>query len=233
MFKKDPVFWWASGLFILALALFAITQNQYWLALMIGSYLLRPTLASLGIAKKHVDERQLNLHYRSGNVAFAVTLVMCVVYLAKLESENNHDFELFATVIIVGLVAKALFNVILAKNLREGAAKIIIGAGLMIALFSALDAGSFVNLLKSISPGMAIAGIGLLSKKYPRPVGILALIAAGLLIILIMTIGLRNTGSLWSQILVAIIVGAPLIIAGVCLLLSEKKTVDAEPDSPI
>jgi len=228
MLKKDSVFWWASGLFVLALALFAITHNQFWLALMIGSYLLRPTLASLGVAKKHVDERQMNLYYRSGNIAFAVTLIMCVVCFAKLELENNHDFELFAMVIIVGLATKALFNVILAKNLREGAAKILIGVGLMIALFSALDAGSFVNILKAISPGLAIAGIGLLSKKYPRPVGILAFVAAFLMIVLIMTIGLRNSGSFWSQILVAIIIGAPLITAGVCLLWGDKKAVEAE-----
>ena len=233
MSKRDPIFWWASALFVLALALFAITNNQFWLALMIGSYLLRPTLASLGVTKKHVDERQMNLYYRSGNIAFAVTLIMCVIFLAQLELENNHDFELFAGVIIVGLATKALFNVILAKNLREGAAKIIIGVGLMVALFSALDAGSFVNILMAISPGLAIAGIGLLSKKYPRPVGILALVAACLMILFIMTIGLSNSGSLWTQILVAIVIGAPLITAGVCLLWGDKKAVEAEPDNSI
>lgn len=229
MLKRDSVFWWASGLFVLALALFAITHNQFCLALMIGSYLLRPTLASLGVARKHVDERQQNLYYRSGNIAFAVTLIMCVVFLAKLEMENNHDFELFAMVIIVGLAAKALSNVILAKNLHEGAAKILIGVGLMVALFSTLDAGSFINILIAALPGLVIAGIGLLSKRYPRPVGILALVAAFLMILFIMTIGLRNSGSLWTQILVATIIGAPLITAGVCLLWGDRKAVDAEP----
>ena len=68
MLKKDPVFWWATGIFVLALGLFAATQNQFWLALMIGSYLLRPTLASLGVARSNVDERQMSIHYRSGNI---------------------------------------------------------------------------------------------------------------------------------------------------------------------
>lgn len=233
MIKKDPIFWWASGIFMLALVLFAITHNQFWLALMIISYLLRPTLASLGVAKRYVDERQMNLYYRSGNIAFAVTLIMCVIFLAQLELENNHDFELFAAAIIVGLATKALFNVILAKNLREGASKIIIGVGLMIALFSALDAGSIVNMLKAISPGLAIAGIGLLSKKYPRPVGILAFVSACLMIWFIMTIGLSNSGSLWTQIMVAILIGAPLITAGVCLLWGDKKAAEAEPGNSI
>ena len=70
-FKKNPIFWWASGIFVLGLILFAITQNQIFiLAFIIAAYLLRPTLASLGIAKKYVDERQLNLNYRSSNIAF-------------------------------------------------------------------------------------------------------------------------------------------------------------------
>jgi len=200
---------------------------------MICSYLLRPTLTSLGVGKRCLDERQLNIHYRSGNIGFAVTIIVCVIFAIKLSAENNHDFELFAIVIIVGLATKALFNVILAKNLREGAAKIIIGVGLMIALFSAHDAGSFVNTLKAISPGLAIAGIGLFSKKYPRPVGILALVAACLMILIIVSIGLRNSGSLWSQILVAIVIGAPLMTAGVCLLWGDKKAVEAEPDNSI
>lgn len=232
MFKKDPIFWAASIIFVLALALFAITQNQFWLALMIVSYMLRPTLASLGLAKRYVDERQQNLYYRSGNIGFAVTLIMCVIFLAKLELENNHAFELFAITIVVGMAAKALFNVILAKNLREGASKIIIGAGLMIALFSVLDAGSFVGVLMSALPGLIIAGIGLLSKKYPRVVGILVIIAACLMLFVIMTIGLRNSGSLWTQLLVALIIGAPLLTAGICLLSGDKKVIEEDVNRP-
>lgn len=228
MLKRDPIFWWAAGIFVLAFVLFAVTKNQFWLALGIGSYLLRPTLASLGVARRNVDERQMSIHYRSGNVGFAVILIVCVIFAVKLGAEDNHDFELFVTAIITGLAAKALFNVVLAKNLREGAAKILIGAGLLIALFSAMDVGSFAGILMSVSPGLAIAGIGLLAKRYPRPVGVLAIVAAILLIMLVMTVGLRNSGSLWGQIAVALVVGAPLVTAGVCLLIKEKNASDSE-----
>jgi hypothetical protein len=228
MTKRDPVFWSAAALFVLALVLTAVTHNQFWMALMIGSYLLRPTLTSVGVARKYVDERQMSLHYRSGNVAFAVTIIMCVIFLAKLELENNHDFELFATAIIVGVATKALFNVILAKNYREGAARIIIGAGLMIALFSVLDAGYSAGMFLAALPGVAIAGAGLLSRKYPRPAGILALTLACLLIFLVMTIGLHNTGKLWTQITVALLLGIPLITAGVCLLVGDRGAKDVE-----
>jgi len=230
MLKKDPIFWGATGIFILALVLFAATQNQFWLTLMIGSYLLRPTLASIGIARKYVDERQMSLNYRSGNIGFAATIIMCVICMVNLGMQENHAFELFALTIIIGIAAKALFNVVLAKNLREGAAKIIIGAGLMIALFSVLDVPSPIGMLVSALPGLAIAGIGLLSKKYPRPVGVLALVAACLMIFVIITIGLRNTGSLWTQIAVALLVGVPLIIAGACLLAGDRSASDNEAE---
>lgn len=228
MLKRDPIFWCATGIFILALVLFAISHNQFWLALMIGAYLLRPTLGSIGIAKKYVDERQMSLHHRSGNIAFAVTLIMCVIFLAKLELENNHDFELFAAAIIVGVATKALFNVVFAKNYREGASKIIVGAGLMIALFSVFDAGSPLGILMAVLPGLAIAGIGLLSRKYPRPFGILAFVAAFLMMFLVMTVGRHNTGTWWAPIAVSVLIGVPLITAGVCLLIGDKSASDID-----
>ena len=58
MFKKDAIFWIATGIFVLAILIFAITGEQFWLALMIVSYLLRPTAASIGLAGKSVEGRK-------------------------------------------------------------------------------------------------------------------------------------------------------------------------------
>ena len=228
MLKKDPVFWWATGIFVLSLGLFAATQNQFWLALMIGSYLLRPTLASLGVAKRHVDERQLSIHYRSGNIGFAVMIITCVIFAVKLGAEDNHDFELFAMTIVIGLAAKALFNVLLVKDLREAASKILIGAGFLIALFgsfASFDTGSFAKILMSMAPGLAIAGVGLLSKVYPRPAGIVVLVATALLLWVIL-----GKGFGWAQIGTAAIVGVPLILAALCLFSRNKVDSDAESE---
>lgn len=228
MRKRDPIFWWAAGILVVALGLFAVTQNQFWLALMIGSYLLRPTLASLGVAKRYVDERQLNIHYRSGNIGFAVTIIVCVICAIKLGAENNHDFELFAMAIIIGLAAKALFNVILVKNFREAASKIIIAVGLLVALFASLDAGSFVGIIMSVIPGLVIVGIGLLAKKFPRIIGVVIIIVAIASIIFILRI--RNN---WGQIATAIVIGVPLITAGVFLYRGDKKDAEVEPKSDV
>jgi hypothetical protein len=209
MLKKDPIFWWATGIFVLALALFAVTQNQFWLALMIGSYLLRPTLASLGVAKSYVDERQLSIHYRSGNIGFAVILIVCVIFAVKLGAENNPDFELFAAAIIIGLAAKALFNVILIKNIREAASRILIGVGLLVALFASFDAGSFTGIIISVLPGLVIAGIGLFASKYPRVIGIVIIVLAVAAMIFLLTF---KKG--WGQVVTAAVIGIPLLLAG-------------------
>jgi hypothetical protein len=179
-------------------------------------------MASLGIARPSVDERQMIIHYRSGNIGFAVLLIACVLCMAKLEREGNHAFELFATAIILGLAAKALFNVILVKNYSEAASKIIISAGLLIALFASLDGGSIVGALIQSAPGLVIAGVGWLSKKYPRPMGAIILVLTALMLVMVMTVGLQNSKSLWGQLAVAAVIGVPLILAGVCLLIGGR-----------
>jgi hypothetical protein len=227
MRKKDPIFWSAAGIFVLALGLFAVTQNQFWLALMIGSYLLRPTLGSLGLARKYVDERQMSLHHRSGNMGFVATLVMCVICMLTLAAKDNHDFELFAMTIIFGLAAKALFNVVLARDFRIGAARILIGVGLLVALFSVFDAESPSGIIISAGPGLIIAGLGLLSKKFPLPVGILTVIVAcAIMGYLIASSG--NFKSAWTQVVVAMIIGLPLLAAGVSLLLPDRTAAEAK-----
>jgi hypothetical protein len=209
MFKKDPIFWCASGIFVLALLLFAFTQNQFWLALMIGSYLLRPILASLGIGRRYMDERQMSIHFRSGNIAFAVMIIMCIAFALKLDAENNHDWEMFTATIIAGLAAKALFNVVLIKNFRETASKIIIAVGLLVALFSVMDEKFPIGMIMSALPGLAVAGIGLLAKRFPRIIGIVIIILAVASMVFLLTF---KKG--WGQIVTAAVIGIPLLIAG-------------------
>jgi len=224
MFKKNPIFWWASGIFILGLILFAITQNQiYILAFIVAAYLLRPTLASLGIAKKYVDERQHNLNYRSSNIAFIVMMIACVFFAGYLMAENNHTFEMFLMVIVIGITAKALFNVLLSKQFREVAPKIIIGVGLLVSLFSGMGAihhGIFsINFLMNVLPGLIIAGLGILSKYFPR---VIAVVLFFIMIALVIFILRRDID--WGSVGTALIVGFPLLAASIGLWWEPKNT---------
>jgi hypothetical protein len=131
MRKKDPIFWCAAGIFVVSVILASVTQNDLWLFLMVASYLLRPTLASLGIGRRFTDERQMSLQYRSGNIAFAVMLAAAIVLAVVQRMKGDQSWELFNIVIILGLAAKALFNVLLVKNYREAGARIIMAVGLL------------------------------------------------------------------------------------------------------
>ncbi|MFH1688007.1 MAG: hypothetical protein ABIE70_10885 [bacterium] len=225
MIKKDPVFWWATGIFASALGLFAATQNQSWLTLMIASYLLRPTLASLGVGRKRIDERQMTIHYRSGNIAFAVMMIVCVIAAVTLAAEDNHAYEFFAMAIVIGLAAKALFNVILVKDVQQAPFKIITSVGLLIALFGFLEGSPpFQDKLMDALPGTAIAVVGLLSGKYPRAMGIVIFAIAAFLLAMIFRRGFD-----WSQIGTALIVGVPLTLAALYLLFRNRVDVDGDP----
>ena len=217
MYRKDYIFWLAVSLFISGIVIFAITQNQLWLFMLIGSYMLRPTIASLNIAKNLVDERQMSIQYRSGNIAFAVMIIGCIVMAVYQSSKGDHSWEFFSAVIIVGLVAKALSNVLLIGNYREAGTKITMVVGLMMVLFASLEGGlSFGTLMGSL-PGLAILVIGWLSNKYPRMIGSIILVITALLLIVIF-----SKGIMIGQIITALVVSVPLVMAGVSLIIGNK-----------
>jgi hypothetical protein len=217
MLKKDKIFWWAAGIFVLAIIIFAITGEQLWLALMIASYLLRPTLASLGVARRFVDERQMSIQYRSGNIAFAVMMVTAIILAVLQSAKGDPNWDLFNIVIIVGLAAKALSNVLLVKNYREAASRIIMTVGLMVALFASMSHGLSIGTLLEAAPGLAIVGIGWLSRKFPRTVGTLVFTVTAVLVFIIL-----QKGFTIGQIATAVVISVPLILAGACLFVRDR-----------
>ena len=229
MYKKNPIFWLASTIFVLGLILFAITQNQIFLTFIVAAYLLRPTLASLGIAKKYVDERQLSLSYRSSNIAFFAMMVACVFFAGHLMAKEDHTFEMFLMVIVIGIATKALFNVLLSKNFRGVAPKIIIGVGLLVALFSGMGSirhGIFsINFLMNALPGLLIAGLGILSKYFPRVIAIVLFFIMIALVIFILRRGID-----WATVGTSLIIGVPLLSASLGLWWEPKNTSDEEAE---
>jgi hypothetical protein len=226
MLKKDPIFWYASGIFVLAIIIYAITGEQLWLTLMIASYLLRPTLASLGVGRKSVDERQMSIQYRSGNIAFAAMMIAAIVLAVVQSSKGDPNWDLFNIIVIVGLAAKALSNVLLVKNYRQAATRIIMTVGLMVALFASMSHGLSVATIMEAAPGLIVVGIGWLSGKFPRLVGILVfVVTAGLLVVIL------GKGFNLGQITTAAVIGIPLILAGLCLFTRDRSDADLDDDT--
>jgi len=215
--KKDPIFWFAAAIFVLAIGIASITRNDLWLFLMIGSYLLRPTLASLGLAHRWVDERQMTIQYRSGNIGFAVMLIASVVMAIIQRTKGDHSWELFNIVIILGLAAKALFNVLLVKNYREAGSRIIMAVGLLATLFVAAENGPTPGGLIEASPWLTIVLIGWLSRRYPRTIGTILFVVTVALACVIL-----GKGFSLGQVATALVICIPLVLAGISLFAPER-----------
>jgi len=228
MFKKDRIFWSATCIFISGVAIFAFTQNQLWLFLLAGSYLLRPTLASLNIAKSLVDERQMSIQYRSGNIAFAVMIIACIIMSVYESSKDDHSWEFFNAIVIIGLTAKALSNVFLVGNYRESATKIIMAVGLMLVLFVSLENGFTLGGIVESIPWWAIVGVGWLSKKFPRTIGVIVLVITAAMLFLIL-----QKGFVIGQIITAVVVSVPLFTAGISLIVGDRIEKDSDSDVPV
>lgn len=216
MSKKDPIFWCATGIFVAAVLLASVTQNDLWLFLLVASYLLRPTLASLGVGRRFIDERQMSIQYRSGNIAFAVMLAAAIVLAVVQRMKGDPSWELFNIVIILGLAAKALFNVLLLKNYREAGARIIMAVGLLVTLFVAAENGATVGGLVESAPWLAIVLIGWLSRKFPRTIGTLMFVVAAALLVFIL-----SKGFTMGQFATVLLICVPLLLAGACLFARE------------
>ncbi len=225
MLKKDTIFWMATSIFILGVIIFGITQNQLWLFLLAGSYLLRPTLASLNIAKSLVDERQMSIQYRSGNIAFATMIIGCIIMAIYESNKGDHSWEFFNAIVIIGLAAKALSNVFLIGNYRESGTKIIMGVGLMIVLFVFLENGFSVGFLAESAPGWLIVLVGWLAKKFPKTIGGIVLGITAMLLVVIL-----GKGFVIGQIITAVIITIPLVTAGVSLIVGDRIDADSTVD---
>jgi hypothetical protein len=217
MLKRDWIFWCAAGIFALAAILAVVTKNDQWLLLMAASYLLRPTLASLGLARRLVDERQMSIQYRSGNIAFASMLAAAIIISIMQQMKGDHSWELFNIVIVVGLAAKALFNVLLVKNYREAGSRIIMAVGLLATLFAAAENGLTLGGLMESAPWLVIAGIGWLSRKFPKTIGAIIFVVTAVLLAFILSKGFTV-----GQMATAAIVCIPMSLAGACLFARQQ-----------
>jgi len=144
-------------------------------------------------------------------------IIVCIILAVKLNIQNSRDWEMFNIAIVIGLAAKALSNVVLLGNYREGAVKIIMAVGLLIALFASMEGGISLGTLIEAAPGLVIVGLGWLAKKFPK------IIAAALfLVTAVMLVVVLGKGLTIGQITTALILSVPLITAGVCLLVGDK-----------
>jgi hypothetical protein len=82
-------------------------------------------------------------------------MMVASVVLAVVQSrKGDHSWELFNIVIMLGLASKALFNVLLVKNYREGASRIIMAVGLLVSGAGPLEAALVVGIVLAATRGV-------------------------------------------------------------------------------
>jgi hypothetical protein len=187
MIKRDRIFYIACGLLAVGIVL-AVMDQYIALLLLVGAYLLRPTLHALGLARKYADERQIQIFSRSGNIGFLVVMFGATIIsiLRMYRGEPPDDFHLL---IILGLVTKAIVGLLMVGDLRNAGRIMLVSYGIIAGVFA--GAQGFNEIRAGETPWETIVGVGLiivfitlglLAKKYPRPVaGVVMLGAIGMI----------------------------------------------------
>jgi hypothetical protein len=169
----------------LAVGIVLAFMDQYIALLpLVGAYLLRPTLHALGLATKYADERQIQIFSRSGNIGFLVVMFGATVIsiLRMYQGEPPDDFHLL---IVLGLVTKAIVGLLMIGDLRWAGRIILISYGVIMGVFAGIQ--GFNEIQAGETPWETFAGVGLivvfatlglLSKKYPRPVAVVLTLGA-------------------------------------------------------
>ena len=153
-------------------------------------------------------------------------MIACVIHAAVLSAKGDPNWDMYNDVIILGLAAKALSNVLLVKNYREAASKIIMTVGLLVTLFASMSHGLSVSTLMEALPGLAIVGVGLLAKKFPRVIGVLVFAMTAVLLFFVL-----QKGFTLGQISTALAIGVPMILAGVCLFARDRGNFGGEEET--
>ncbi len=214
--KRDPIFWAASAIFVVAIVLGAAVDNA-WLLLMVAAYLLRPTLHSLGLFKKLIDERQLHIQYRASSVGFAAMLIGNIVLVLVLMSKGDHTWEMVNAVVLVALVVRALAGLLMVGDPAVAGSRIIMAIGLLLALFGALE-GDIGGVMSHVLPGLAVVALGFAARRVPRAIALALFVLAALFggfIVLRGVQGQLHGG--WGGVLGPLMLIVPMLVAGGCL----------------
>lgn len=229
MRKRDPIFWAATCIFVVSLVLARVVDEGF-LLMMIGAYLLRPTLHSLGFAMKLVDERQLQIHYRAGNVGFAALVIGNVVVMLALMGQNNHAWEMVNAALLIALAVRALSGLLQVGDLAVAGPRIVMAMGFLLGLFGFLEGGFSLGSLQHVIPGLAIVALGFVARKRPRTVAIVLFVLVGLLAAFLVSRALRSGRSLnWGEAVTLLLIASTVVVTATCLLRAQA----ASDDGPI
>ena len=223
MFKRDRIFWWATGIFILGVIL-AVMEYEIAVIFIVGAYLLRPTLHAFDLAERIEDERQIINHSRAGNIAFIVTM-LTAVGLAFTQTAQGEPPDYFYLIIAYGIAARATAGLLLYGDLGKTGSWTIIIIGLVFAVFGLAESRfSFNGLIVGLG-GLLFSSLGFFARKYPRLISSIVTLIA-LIFIIKLKLYLIGESRINMQIIIAI-----LLFAASCLFLGSRSGTESESGS--
>ncbi len=215
--KRDPIFWAATAIFALALLLGATVDNGF-LLLGVAAYLLRPTIHSMGFARKLIDERQLSIQYQASNVAFAALVFGNIVVILHLMSKGDQSWTMLNAVLLGAIAVRALAGLLLVGDPAVAGPRIAMAVGAFLALFGAME-GEASGIVSHIVPGALLIALGYAARRWPRAIAITLLaIVTVALGALAFTALQSHTAFSWGSLWALALINVPLVVAAFCML---------------
>ena len=228
--KRDPIFWAAAGILAVAVALGSLVDERFFL-LMVASYLLRPTVHSLGFARRLIDERQLQIQYQASNVALAAMVIGNIVVMLILMAHDDHTWEKLGLVLMVALLVRALAGLLMVGDPAVAGPRILVAVGAFLCLFGALD-GGLKGFAAVGTPGLVIIALGVAARKRPSVIAYVSFGIAAIMAAFFAAFYVKGRGhATWGTIAAALVIISPIVVAAICLLRAAAAG-DEEP-SPV
>lgn len=212
--KRDKIFYSACGIFLVGVIL-GIMEYELGIFFIVGAYLLRPTLHAFDLADKYADERQTQIHSRSGNVAFIAVMVTAVAFSLVRISKGEYVDEMH-TLLFIGIGARALAGLFMVGELRRTGVIILITIGAILSLFAIASAGLSAPAFFITGIGLAFASLGIIARKHPK---IIALIVTIIALVVFFGFELYDFKTQKMALLSACFI---MIIVAACLMLSSR-----------
>jgi hypothetical protein len=220
MGKRDKIFYWACGLFGAGIVL-AVLEYDVAMLFFAAAYLLRPTLHAFDLAPSFADERQVQVHSRSGNIAFIAVVLAVVGFALSRLSKGEQPEDLYA-ILTIGVAARAIAGLLMWGELRKAASTIIMVVGAVVALFVFVSDGFSTGSLFVGGVALGFASLGLVARKAPRTIGIILAIAALALIFFLRLYEFRAVNLAMWMVVVCIAIAALSLYRGTTTDLEER-----------
>jgi hypothetical protein len=193
--------------------------SPLYMVLLVPLAFARPLLRELSLLKD-VDERETLIIYRSSHMAFYVMLMLLVIILLSKAVIQKVDLSAeWYLLLIVPILAKFVTSMVMNYSLHKAGLSIAWLFGAIWTGFALLSHGfSLAGLMESLI-GLSILAGAAIGTRWHHIGGPILVAEGGLAIVFIISAS-------WAplmRLLISLILGFPLILAGLLIFASKKE----------